>query len=56
MIGFDNIELSMRLLDKRQDALQQIAVYLQGRGQISATDDGEKGKQRAGMCTRSCSR
>ncbi|KAI0660865.1 Sec63-domain-containing protein [Cubamyces menziesii] len=53
MIGFDNIELSMQLLAKRQDAVRELSDYLQG-GQSNASRPSEpvqtngrsKGKQK----------
>ncbi len=56
-IGFDNIELSVELLDKRQEAVQQISEYLHGSKQYghstppvqSVQVNGRgKGKQREG--------
>ena len=55
MIGFDNIELSMQLLAKRQEAVRELSGYLQG-GQLKASKPSEpvqpngrsKGKQKEG--------
>ena len=55
MIGFDNIELSMQLLAKRQDAVTALTNYTTGRGQESQppqprpSNGKSKGKQTEGL-------
>lgn len=58
-VGFDNIELSMELLEKRQEAVQQISAYLHGRmqstqlpAQTIQANGRSKGKQREGNMER----
>ncbi|KAI0832546.1 Sec63-domain-containing protein [Trametes gibbosa] len=51
MIGFDNIELSMQLLSRRQDAVRALTVYLSGPSEPQPTARKQlngrvKGKQR----------
>ncbi|KAI9056561.1 Sec63-domain-containing protein [Trametes sanguinea] len=54
MIGFDNIELAMQLLAKRQEAVRELSLYLQGGSSPSRPSERKpstartKGKQRDG--------
>lgn len=64
MIGLDNIELSMELLNHRQEAVQQISEYLHGSRHLAQSmppaqsvqvNGRSKGKQREGaprLCQR----
>ena len=58
MIGFDNIELSMELLNHRPEAIDQISSYLRGQKDVQSlssfqSNGRSKGKQKEGVisCT-----
>ena len=46
IIGFDNIEISMQLLQERQDAVQELSLYLNGDQQSAPVNGIGKGKKR----------
>ena len=53
LIGFDNIEISMGLLENRHEVAQQLSAYLQGGTQSAEPmrlNGLSKGKQREGTC------
>ncbi|PIL37268.1 hypothetical protein GSI_00961 [Ganoderma sinense ZZ0214-1] len=46
IIGFDNIEISMQLLQDRQDAVQELSLYLNGDQQSALVNGIGKGKKK----------
>ena len=55
MLGFDNIEVSMQLLEDRQNAVQELSLYLNGSQQYDQPTPVYgigRGKQRAGRVLR----
>ena len=57
LIGFDNIELSMQLLEKRREAVEEISSFLHNNHQseqpapVTQINGRGKGKQREGTAT-----